>query len=333
MFFRPPYPQTRMRRLRRHPYLRTLVQETHLTPQQLIQPLFVAANDELAQNSDPALPALRRLTLTQLATTVKDLSALGITAVAIFPVIEHSHKSDDGREAYNAKGLVPQAIATIKNSTPDLQIITDVALDPFTSHGQDGITDKKNNILNEDTIAALTRQAVCYADAGADIVAPSDMMDGRIGAIRNALDDHHHFHTVILTYAAKYASDYYYPFRQALGSAERLGSADKKTYQMNIRNSDEALHECALDLQEGADILMVKPAMPCLDIIHRVKKTFQVPVFAYQVSGEYAMHSAAFHRQWLNKETIILESLISIKRAGSDAILSYFAREAAELLQ
>ncbi len=320
-----------MRRLRRKPALRELVAETRLAPADLIQPLFVTEAPETQPLA--SMPGIAQMTVDDLGEAARRAARLGLLAVALFPVIAPGRKSDTGDAACDPNGLAPRAIAEIKRAAPSLLVISDVALDPYTTHGQDGVVDAQGAVLNDPTIDILAEQAVCHARAGADIVAPSDMMDGRIQRVRAALDQHGHADTCVLSYSAKYASGYYGPFRDAIGSAAKLGGGDKRGYQMDVANSDEALHESTLDLQEGADILMIKPAMPCLDVIHRVKSALQVPLFAYQVSGEYAMHCAAFERGWLAKEAVMLESLLAIKRAGADAIISYFACEAAEALR
>jgi porphobilinogen synthase len=278
------------------------------------------------------MPGIDRLSIDLLVAEAKHLFSLGVPAIALFPVTPASAKSDDAREAYNPQGLAQRAVRAIKEAVPDIGVITDVALDPFTSHGQDGLVDKSGYVVNDPTVEVLVKQALSHAAAGADIVAPSDMMDGRIGDIRAALEAAGHSHTRILAYSAKYASNYYGPFRDAVGSAANLGGGNKYSYQQDPANSDEALHEVALDLAEGADMVMVKPGMPYLDIVQRVKSTFQVPTFVYQVSGEYAMHQAAIQNGWLSEQAIVLESLLCIKRAGADGILTYFARSAAEWL-
>ena len=327
---RRAYPATRMRRLRRTPALRALVAETRLGPGDLIQPLFVA--EGAASGAVQSMPGVSRTGVEALADAARRIEGAGVLAVALFPVVAPELKSDDGAEACNPDGLVPRAVAALKRAAPDLLVITDVALDPYTRHGQDGLVDQRGAVLNDPTVATLAKQALCHARAGADIVAPSDMMDGRIGRVRAALDRDGFSETCVLSYAAKYASTYYGPFRDAVGSARSLAGADKRGYQMDVANSDEALHECALDLQEGADIVMIKPAMPCLDVIARVKAAFRAPLFAYQVSGEYAMHCAAGERGWLSKEETLLESLRAIKRAGADAIVCYAACEIAAAL-
>ena len=325
------YPRTRMRRVRAHAFSRRLVREARLGPQDLVWPLFVI---EGSGRREPvaSMPGVERLSIDQLVKDAREAEALGIPAVCLFPAVEVAKKSEDGEEAWNEGGLVQRAVKTLKDALPELGVITDVALDPYTSHGQDGVPDSTGYIDNEHTINALVRQARSHARAGADAVAPSDMMDGRIGAIRNALEEANFHRTLIIAYAAKYASAYYGPFREAVGSAAALGDGGKEMYQMDPGNGDEALRECALDLQEGADILMIKPALPCLDVVRRVKDAFGAPTFAYQVSGEYAMHVAAAEAGQLPREAVILESLLCCKRAGADAVFSYFAREAARLL-
>lgn len=308
------------------------MRDTVLTPDDLIYPVFVIEGKG-SREPVPSMPGVERLTLDELAVEARKTEVLGIPAIAIFPVPNESTKSDDGKEAFNSDGLAQRAIKTIKDACPGLGVITDVALDPFTTHGQDGIIDDRGYVLNDVTVDTLVKQALSHAKAGADIVAPSDMMDGRIGAIREILEKSGHVNTRILAYSAKYASAFYGPFRDAIGSSGNLGGAGKETYQMDPANTDEALHEVALDLQEGADMVMVKPAMPYLDIIRRVKEEFAVPTFAYQVSGEYAMLCAAFDKGWLEPDKIILEALTGIKRAGADGILTYFALQAAERIQ
>ncbi len=329
---RAPYPATRMRRLRQSEFTRRLVREHRLTVDDLIYPVFVL-DGENRREVVASMPGVERLSIDLLVAAAAEYVELGIPALALFPVIEPALKSLDAAEAYNPAGLVPRAVRALKAAHPQLGLITDVALDPYTSHGQDGIVDDRGYVLNDVTVATLVRQALCQADAGADMVAPSDMMDGRIGAIRAALEAESHHNTLILAYSAKYASAYYGPFRDAVGSAANLGGGDKYGYQMNPANSDEALHECALDLAEGADILMVKPGMPYLDIVRRVKDELAAPTFVYQVSGEYAMHQAAAAQGWLDGERVMLESLLACKRAGADAILTYYAVTAARLLQ
>jgi len=328
---RGPWPATRMRRMRRDDFSRRLMRETRLSVDDLIYPMFVLEGKNRTEQI-ASMPGIERVSVDLLVREAEALAKLGIPAVALFPVTPQEAKSLDAREAWNPDGLAQRAVRAIKSAVPEMGVITDVALDPFTTHGQDGIIDDSGYVLNDQTVAALVSQALSHAEAGADVVAPSDMMDGRIAAIREALEEENHIHTRILAYSAKYASAYYGPFRDAVGSAGNLGKADKKTYQMDPANSDEALHEVALDLEEGADMVMVKPGMPYLDIVRRVKDTFAVPTFVYQVSGEYAMHKAAFQNGWLDEEKVILESLTSIKRAGADGILTYFAKQAAELL-
>ncbi|WP_237068610.1 porphobilinogen synthase [Microbulbifer guangxiensis] len=328
---RGPYPNTRMRRLRARDFSRRLMREHHLSADDLILPLFAIEGRGETQKV-ASMPGVERLTVDLLAKKAKELVKLGIPAVALFPVVDPAQKSEDARAAYDKDGLAQRAVRTLKDAAPDLGVITDVALDPFTSHGQDGLMDQSGYIVNDDTVEVLVQQALSHAKAGADVVAPSDMMDGRIGAIRNALEQDGHVNTLIMSYAAKYASAYYGPFRDAVGSAGNLKGGSKASYQMDPANGDEALHECALDLAEGADMIMVKPGMPYLDVVTRVKRELMVPTFAYQVSGEYAMHCAAFENGWLAREAVILESLLSFKRAGADGILTYFAEEAARLL-
>ena len=325
------FPHTRLRRSRRTPALRSLVAESGLGPSDLIYPVFVLEGENRTEDV-PSMPGVARKSVDILLKELEQVATLGIPAVALFPVIGTDGKSLDGAECANPDGLVQTTVRTIKSEFPDLAVMTDVALDPYTTHGQDGIIDDAGYVLNDVTVAMLVRQAVSHADAGADIVAPSDMMDGRIGAIRSELEAQHHSNTLILAYAAKYASCYYGPFRDAVGSAANLGGGDKSTYQMAPANSDEALREVGLDLQEGADIVMVKPAMPYLDIIRRVKETYGVPTFAYQVSGEYAMLKAASEKGWLDERKTVLEALLCIKRAGASAILSYYSIAAAAWL-
>jgi porphobilinogen synthase len=326
------FPARRMRRLRRTPWLRELVQEHHLRPADFIYPVFLLEGSN-REETVASMPDVSRQSLDKLLHTVEKAVLLGIPAIALFPVIDAAHKTADGREAWNGDGLVPRAVATIKREFPQIGLICDVALDPYTTHGQDGLIDANGYILNDETLEALCKQALTQAYAGVDIVAPSDMMDGRIGAIRGALDAERFIHTAIMAYSAKYASAFYGPFRDAVGSAGNLGKSDKKNYQMNPANSDEALREIALDLQEGADMVMVKPGMPYLDIVRRAKETFAVPTFAYQVSGEYAMLKAAAQQGWLSESDCALESLLAFKRAGCDGILTYFALDAARWLQ
>ncbi len=322
------FPNTRLRRLRRDDFSRRLVRETSVTIDDLIYPLFIMSGSRCRQ-AIASMPGIERLSLDELLIEASEIVRLKIPAIALFPYIHADLKNNDPTEAYNPDGLVPQAVRTLKKEFPNLGIIADVALDPYTDHGQDGILGYKGDILNDETVEILAKQALCLVEAGVDILAPSDMMDGRIGAIRQALEDAGHAHVPILAYAAKYASSYYGPFREAVGSAANLGTGNKKTYQMDPANSNEALHEVALDLEEGADMVMIKPGMPYLDVVRRVKDKFQVPTFVYQVSGEYAMHMAAIQNGWLPEKEVILESLLSIKRAGADAILTYFAKQVA----
>jgi porphobilinogen synthase len=326
------FPGTRMRRMRRDEFSRRLMRETYLSTDNLIQPVFVLDGKNRTQ-AVASMPGVERVSVDVVLRRAEKLSRLGIPALALFPVIESGKKDNKAKEAYNAKGLVQRAVQQLKKNFPALGVITDVALDPYTVHGQDGLTDATGYVLNDETLAVLVKQALSHAEAGADVVAPSDMMDGRIGAIRSALEDEGLVHTRILAYAAKYASSFYGPFRDAVGSAKNLGGGDKYTYQMDPANSDEALREVALDIDEGADMVMVKPAMPNLDIVRRVKQTFGVPTFAYQVSGEYAMLVAAAQNGWLDERASVLESLLCIRRAGADAILTYFAERAATWLQ
>ncbi len=326
-----PFPLSRPRRLRRDPFTRELVREHRLTPADLIYPVFVLDGDR-RREAVASMPGVERLSLDLLLPVAEDCVKLGIPVMALFPVIDASLKTPDGREATNPDGLVPRVVRALKERFPELGVMTDVALDPFTSHGQDGVLDDHNYILNDPTVDILVQQALTQAEAGVDMVAPSDMMDGRIGAIRQALEARGLVHTRIMAYSAKYASAFYGPFRDAVGSAANLGKADKKVYQMDPGNSDEALREVALDLAEGADMVMVKPGMPYLDIVRRVKDEFRVPTFAYQVSGEYAMLKAAALNGWLDHDAVMMESLLAFKRAGADGVLTYFARDAARLL-
>ena len=329
---RGPFPATRMRRIRATAFARALVAENKLTEAVLIYPIFVLDGENQRQ-AVTSMPGVERLSIDLLVDLAHEAVALGIPAFALFPVVDQSEKSLLAEAAYADDGLVQRAVRALKAAVPRLGVITDVALDPYTTHGQDGIIDDHGYVLNDITTATLVKQALSHAAAGADIVAPSDMMDGRVGAIRAGLEQAGHINTLILSYAAKYASSYYGPFRDAVGSSGNLNGGDKKTYQMDPANSDEAIHECALDLEEGADMIMVKPGMPYLDVVRRVKDELQVPTFAYQVSGEYAMHQAAFSAGWLDRDAVILESLMAFKRAGADAILTYFALDAARLLQ
>ncbi|MDN6337231.1 MAG: porphobilinogen synthase [Halomonas sp.] len=302
-----------------------------LTPADLILPVFVMEGDN-QREAVPSMPGVERLTLDLLIEQARDAHSLGIPALALFPVIDVEHKTELAEEAYNANGLIQRSVRALKEALPELGIITDVALDPYTSHGQDGILDEHGYVQNDPTVETLIKQALSHAEAGADVVAPSDMMDGRIGSVREVLEKERFLNTKIMAYSAKYASSYYGPFRDAIGSAGNLGQADKRTYQMDPGNSDEALHEVAMDITEGADMVMVKPGMPYLDVVRRVKAELGVPTFAYQVSGEYAMHRAAFDNGWLDADKVILESLLCFKRAGADGILTYFALDAARLL-
>ena len=329
------YPTTRMRRMRRDDFSRRLMRESVLTADDLIYPVFVLEGSN-RREAVASMPGVERETLDLLLKTAEKALGLGVPALALFPVIGQAGKSELAEEAYNPEGLVPTVVRTLKREFPELGIITDVALDPYTSHGQDGLiapNDPRGYVMNDETVEVLVKQALCHAEAGADVVAPSDMMDGRIGAIRAALDDKKLIHTRILAYSAKYASSFYGPFRDAVGSAANLGKGNKYTYQMDPGNSDEALREVAQDLGEGADMVMVKPGMPYLDIVRRVKDEFGVPTYAYQVSGEYAMLRAAMQNGWLNERACVLEALLSFKRAGADGILTYFALDAATWLK
>ncbi|QGM81513.1 porphobilinogen synthase [Otariodibacter oris] len=326
-----PFPSKRMRRLRKHDFSRRLVAENKITVDDLIYPVFVIEGENQRVNV-PSMPNIERLTIDQLLIEAGLLVKYGVPAIALFPVVEADKKSLMAEEAYNPGGLAQRAVKALKKAYPELGVITDVALDPFTTHGQDGIIDDNGYVINDITTEVLIKQALSHAQAGADIVAPSDMMDGRIGAIRQALEEKGFIHTQIMAYSAKYASNYYGPFRDAVGSASNLKGGDKKTYQLDPANSNEGLHEVALDIEEGADMVMVKPGMPYLDLVYRVKTTFGVPTFAYQVSGEYAMHMAAIQNGWLKEKESILESLLCFKRAGADGILTYFAKQVAEWL-
>jgi porphobilinogen synthase len=327
-----PFPSARPRRLRRDAFTRALVREHRLSPDDLIYPVFVLDGQD-RREAVGSMPGVERLSLDLLLPVAEDCVSLGIPVMALFPVIDQCLKTPDGREAFNPDGLVPRVVRELKKRFPQLGVMTDVALDPFTSHGQDGLLDEHNYILNDPTVEILVKQALTQAEAGVDMVAPSDMMDGRIGAIRQALEAQGLVHTRIMAYSAKYASAFYGPFRDAVGSAANLGKADKKVYQMDPGNSNEALREVALDIAEGADMVMVKPGMPYLDIVRRVKDEFGVPTFAYQVSGEYAMLKAAAQNGWLDHDAVMMESLLAFKRAGADGILTYFARDAARLLR
>ena len=328
----PPFPASRPRRLRRDAFSRALVRENQLGPADLIYPVFVLDGQGRAEDV-ASMPGVQRLSLDRLLPLAEQCMALGVPVMALFPVIDPTKKTPDGREATNPEGLVPRVVRELKRRFPELGLLTDVALDPFTSHGQDGLIDDTGYILNDATLAVLVKQALVQAEAGVDIVAPSDMMDGRIGAIRSALEGGGRIHTKIMAYSAKYASAFYGPFRDAVGSAGNLGKSDKKTYQMDPANSDEALREVALDIAEGADMVMVKPGLPYLDIVRRVKDEFGMPTFAYQVSGEYAMIKAAAANGWLDHDAVMMESLLAFKRAGADGVLSYFALDAARLLR
>ncbi|WP_189469924.1 porphobilinogen synthase [Litchfieldella qijiaojingensis] len=331
LFTARQYPSTRLRRMRKDDFSRRLMRESTLTPGDLIWPVFVL-DGQGRREAVPSMPGVERMSLDLLIDEAHEAYELGIPALALFPVIDASLKSELAEEAYNASGLVQRSVRELKAACPELGIITDVALDPYTSHGQDGILDEHGYVHNDRTVETLLKQALSHAEAGADVVAPSDMMDGRIGAIRAVLEQEQLHNTRIMAYSAKYASRYYGPFRDAVGSAANLGKADKSTYQMDPANSDEALHEVVLDLSEGADMVMVKPGMPYLDVVQRVKRELKVPTFAYQVSGEYAMHMAAFEQGWLDADAVLLESLMCFKRAGADGVLTYFAKRAARLL-
>ncbi len=325
------YPSTRLRRMRRDAFSRRLIRETTLSADDLIYPVFV--HDRDGREAVPSMPGVERLSIDELLRVAERAAALRVPALALFPVTAPAAKSLDAAEAWNPHGLAQRAVRALKQRFPELGVITDVALDPYTTHGQDGLIDEDGYVVNDATVEALVKQALSHAQAGADVVAPSDMMDGRIGAIRGALEDVGLVHTRILAYAAKYASGFYGPFRDAVGSAGALGKGNKFTYQMDPANADEALREVALDLAEGADMVMVKPALPYLDIVRRVKRRFGAPTFAYQVSGEYAMLKAAFANGWLDERSCALEALIAIKRAGADGILTYFALDAAQWLR
>ncbi len=326
------FPQTRMRRMRYNDFSRRLMRENRLSVDDLIYPMFVTEGSNQRQTIS-SMPGVERLSLDLLLEEAHQLYNLGIPAIALFPVTSADKKSEQATEAYNPDGLAQRSVRALKKAVPELGIITDVALDPFTTHGQDGLVNSDGYVINDETIDVLVRQALSHAEAGADIVAPSDMMDGRIGAIRQALEAQNHVNTLILAYSAKYASSFYGPFRDAVGSAGMLGKGNKYSYQMAPANSDEALREIQLDLQEGADMVMVKPGMPYLDIIRRVKDQYGVPTFAYQVSGEYAMLKAASMNGWLDEKQVVMESLLAFKRAGSDAILTYYAKDVAQWLQ
>jgi len=326
------YPGTRPRRMRRDDSTRRLMRENHLHVDDLIYPMFIIEGEETREPIE-SMPGIERVSIDELLKEAADLVRLDIPAIALFPVTPADKKSEDAAEAWNPDGLAQIAVKALKEKFPELGVITDVALDPFTPHGQDGLINEQGYVMNDETIKALVKQAVSHADAGADIVAPSDMMDGRVAAIRSALEKSGHTNTRILAYSAKYASAFYGPFREAVGSSANLGGGDKKTYQMDPANSDEALREVDLDVSEGADIVMVKPGLPYLDIVSRVKETFHMPTFVYQVSGEYAMLKAASNNGWLDERTTVMETLVACKRAGADAILTYYAKQAAEWLQ
>ncbi|MBB2486689.1 porphobilinogen synthase [Mitsuaria sp. WAJ17] len=326
-----PFPAARPRRLRRDPFTRALVRESRLDASDLILPVFVHEGSQ--PHPIDSMPGVSRLPIEQLLRTAEEAVSLGIPVIALFPAIDPSLKAIDGAEAFNPQGLIPRAVRALKSRFPQLGVLTDVALDPYTSHGQDGLPDETGYLINDATVELLVRQALTQADAGADMVGPSDMMDGRIGAIRDALEGSGHIHTRIMAYSVKYASGFYGPFRDAVGSRSALGKADKNTYYVDPCNSDEALREVAMDLAEGADMVMVKPGMPYLDVVRRVKDEFRVPTFAYQVSGEYAMLKAAAANGWLDHNVVMMESLLAFKRAGADGVLSYFALDAARLLK
>jgi len=332
MLIPPPFPASRPRRLRRDAHTRALVRETRLACEDLILPVFLLDGARQVQEV-ASMPGVQRRSVDELFAVAEECVSLGIPVMALFPVIDPALKTPDGSEAHNPEGLIPRAVRALKDRFPGLGLLTDVALDPYTSHGQDGLLDHTGYIVNDTTVAVLRKQALLQAQAGVDIVAPSDMMDGRIGAIRSELEAGGAIHTRIMAYSAKYASAFYGPFREAVGSKGNLGKADKKVYQMDPGNSDEALREVALDIAEGADMVMVKPGMPYLDIVRRVKDEFRMPTFAYQVSGEYAMLKAAAHNGWLDHDAVMMESLLAFKRAGADGVLSYFALEAARLLR
>ena len=332
MVLHASYPHGRPRRLRRDTFTRNLVREHALTAHDLIYPVFVL-DGERRREPVASMPGVERVSLDLLLPVAEQCMALGIPALALFPVIDPKLKTDDGREAWNPEGLVPRVVSALKQRFPELGVMTDVALDPFTSHGQDGLLDPTGYILNDETVEVLVKQALVQSQAGVDIVAPSDMMDGRIGAIRKALEESGAIHTRIMAYSAKYASAFYGPFRDAVGSAANLGKGNKKVYQMDPGNTDEALREVAMDIADGADMVMVKPGMPYLDIVRRVKDEFRVPTFAYQVSGEYAMLQAAARNGWLDGEAVMMESLLAFKRAGADGVLTYFALDAARKLR
>jgi porphobilinogen synthase len=322
----------RPRRMRKHEFNRSLIRENSLSVSDLIYPLFIIEGEKKKEKID-SMPGIERLSIDQLLIEVKEIVDLKIQAIALFPVISPDKKTLEAEESYNPDGLIQKAVRALKRNFPDLAVITDVALDPFTSHGLDGVIDSNGYVLNDETVNILVKQALSHAQAGADIVAPSDMMDGRIGAIRYALEEHGYIHTNILAYSAKYASSFYGPFRDAVGSSKSLGKSDKKTFQMDPGNSDEAIREVELDISEGADMVMIKPGLPYLDIVSRVKQTFGVPTFAYHVSGEYAMLKAASQNKWIDEKSTVLETLLCFKRAGADAVLTYYAKDAAKWMQ
>tara|TARA_B100000035_G_scaffold134321_1_gene114270 strand:- start:24997 stop:25980 length:984 start_codon:yes stop_codon:yes gene_type:complete len=324
--------KNRPRRIRSNEFSRRLTSESQLSIDDLIYPMFVIEGKKIREKIE-SMPGTFRLSIDELINEAKDCYELGIPAIALFPVIDDKIKTLDARESFNDNGLIPRAIKALKKTIPKLGVITDVALDPYTSHGQDGLVNDQGTILNDETVTVLVKQALSHARAGANVVAPSDMMDGRVGKIRNALEEHNYVDTKILAYSAKYASSFYGPFRDAIGSSISLGTSSKETYQMNPANSNEALYEVELDINEGADMVMVKPGMPYLDIVYRVKNTFKKPTFVYQVSGEYSMIKAACQNSWLEEDKVVLESLVAFKRAGADAILTYFALDVARLLQ
>ena len=332
LFFTGQYPQRRLRRNRAHDFSRRLVAQNHLTVNDLIYPVFIVEGKNITQ-SVSSMPNVNRMSIDVLLKEAEEVVKLGIPVLALFPAIDPSKKSLLAQEAYNENGLVPRAISALKKAFPQLGILSDVALDPYTTHGQDGIIDDQGYVLNDISVETLIKQALVQAQAGVDIIAPSDMMDGRIGAIRNALESHGFVNTQIMAYSAKYASSFYGPFRDAVGSASNIKGGNKKTYQLDPANSDEALQEIYQDLSEGADMVMVKPGLPYLDIVTKVKQTFAVPTFAYQVSGEYAMLKAAIENGWLDEKSTIMESLLCFKRAGADGVLTYFAKQAAQWLQ
>ena len=328
----PRFPANRLRRNRRDAWSRDLVSENSLTVKDLIYPVFVTEGNNLTVDV-PSMPGVQRYSLDKLLNIAEQAAKLGIPVLALFPVVDSSKKTPDGREAVNPAGLVPRVVQALKKHVPEIGVMTDVALDPYTSHGQDGLIDEEGRILNDETVKVLVQQSLMQAQAGVDIVAPSDMQDGRIGAIRNALEEEQLIHTRIMSYAAKYASAFYGPFRDAVGSAGNLGKSDKKTYQMDPANTNEALREVGLDIDEGADMVMVKPGMPYLDIVWRVKEAFGMPTFAYQVSGEYAMLKAAAANGWLDEQKVVLEAMLGFKRAGADGVLTYYAPDIARWLK